>query len=689
MNLSPLPIQQFFGNNGRPLDGGWLFTYEAGTSNKIATYTDESGLSQNTNPIVLDFRGEARIWLDPELSYKFILSPRGDSDPPTKAIWTVDNISSGLTTADITQQFIGRLLWPRTSAEVSAGVTPVNYAYPPGYAERYGATGSGDAGPGIERMLSAEQEGNPLSELTANRTYSLNTWTTFNDANPMRIIGYGAALEGPSSAVDFADPSATLLIKGITFDHWRSVLHRESTEGGTVSRPRIFDSRLTDLSDVGINLEVAINDLYVHRNLWEDAAGGYSLRIGEDVAANQDTWKKLSVCFNNFLDVDGSGTTNAGGMILYGKETAIIGNMIEDVDSVDGEAWGIYTKCRFNSIAFNIVRDVNATSSDSAWGINVKGNVKADTATPQGFMTRVIGNHVENIRGETNSGGYGIRIETDDVICIGNTALDCRNTGIAADADSSAGGTNVLILGNLARFTTVNSTIGVRVAALLNDINVSHNIVQNALIGVSLTSIDGTETDRIVSYNLLDTDGTSGEGIVVRRDKNFSGIDLVGNRVTRGSIGIRFESGSGVLSNVRVLDNDLQATTTPLSGTLPADIQIRHMWKFQTTAAGPTTAITLTLPDESAFMAELRAVGMKTDGADRAMYHREALFYRDGGGGATLQGTVQDLGTPQESNAAWDATMDASGNTVRVRLTGAAATTINWKLSLNIIAVGA
>jgi hypothetical protein len=130
MILTPSPKQQFFGNNGRPLDGGLLFTYAAGTNNKIDTYSNASG-TLNTNPIVLDFRGEANIWLDPELTYKFVLSPRGDTDPPTNPIWSVDNITPGLTSADITQQFIGRILWPRTQAEINADVTPTNYAIPP------------------------------------------------------------------------------------------------------------------------------------------------------------------------------------------------------------------------------------------------------------------------------------------------------------------------------------------------------------------------------------------------------------------------------------------------------------------------------------------------------------------------------------------------------------------------------
>jgi hypothetical protein len=93
MNLSPSPIQKFFANNGRPLVGGLLFTYEAGTSDKVDTYTNAGG-ALNTNPIVLDFRGECRLWIDPQQAYKFVLAPRGDTDPPTNPIWTVDDITA-------------------------------------------------------------------------------------------------------------------------------------------------------------------------------------------------------------------------------------------------------------------------------------------------------------------------------------------------------------------------------------------------------------------------------------------------------------------------------------------------------------------------------------------------------------------------------------------------------------------
>ena len=92
--LSPSPKRQFFDNNGRPLVGGKLFTYEAGSSTKLATYTDSAGLTPNENPIVLDYRGEANVWIPPNVAYKYVLAPANDTDPPTSPIWSVDDIVS-------------------------------------------------------------------------------------------------------------------------------------------------------------------------------------------------------------------------------------------------------------------------------------------------------------------------------------------------------------------------------------------------------------------------------------------------------------------------------------------------------------------------------------------------------------------------------------------------------------------
>jgi hypothetical protein len=87
--LTPSPFMQFFTAAGVPLSGGKLYTYAAGTSTPLTTYTDYNGGTANTNPVVLDSRGEAAVWLDSSF-YKFILK-----DSTETLIWTADNISGG------------------------------------------------------------------------------------------------------------------------------------------------------------------------------------------------------------------------------------------------------------------------------------------------------------------------------------------------------------------------------------------------------------------------------------------------------------------------------------------------------------------------------------------------------------------------------------------------------------------
>jgi hypothetical protein len=84
--ISPQPKLQFFTANGEPLSGGKLYTYAAGTTTPLATYTDEGGLTPNANPVILNSRGEASVWLD-NANYKFKLTSSTDVE-----IWTVDDI---------------------------------------------------------------------------------------------------------------------------------------------------------------------------------------------------------------------------------------------------------------------------------------------------------------------------------------------------------------------------------------------------------------------------------------------------------------------------------------------------------------------------------------------------------------------------------------------------------------------
>lgn len=275
MNLAPLPIQKFFNNNGRPLDGGKLFTYVSGTTTKIATYTDASGGASNANPIILDFRGECRLWIDPTKAYTFVLAPSTDTDPPTNPFWTVNDITAapfafdnaavdtgsvnnialaipqisspvaftrivfkaantntgavsisinGGTAKALTWQNVGALAggsilaggiyqavfdgaqwqlqsampYPRTAAEVTAGVTPTDYSVPSHdkigevLAARYGADNAGvtAADTALANAVLVSASANQATIKFDHGQYRFTGTTT---------IGYGIMIEGPGS----------------------------------------------------------------------------------------------------------------------------------------------------------------------------------------------------------------------------------------------------------------------------------------------------------------------------------------------------------------------------------------------------------------------------------------------------------------------------------------------------------
>jgi hypothetical protein len=83
------PKFKAFDEEGKPLAGGKLYAYEAGTSTPKSTYHNPECTAPQPQPIILDANGEALLYgLG---SYKLILR-----DPNDIVLWTVD----GITTVD-------------------------------------------------------------------------------------------------------------------------------------------------------------------------------------------------------------------------------------------------------------------------------------------------------------------------------------------------------------------------------------------------------------------------------------------------------------------------------------------------------------------------------------------------------------------------------------------------------------
>jgi hypothetical protein len=133
--LAPLPFTRAFDNAGLPLGGGLLYTYQAGSTIPLATYADLAGTVLNSNPVVLDSTGQSTVRYQPGVAYKLVLT---DSTGATQ-LASRDNYYPPISD----QASLGAALYPQTTAELAAGITPTNYVFKMFDIRRYGADPTG------------------------------------------------------------------------------------------------------------------------------------------------------------------------------------------------------------------------------------------------------------------------------------------------------------------------------------------------------------------------------------------------------------------------------------------------------------------------------------------------------------------------------------------------------------------
>jgi hypothetical protein len=88
--LVPAPKWREITAAGVPCVGCKVYFFESGTATPANTYTDAGGGTPNANPVVLDSRGEANIWLDPTKLYRVRL----DSAASVTLWGPIDNVGA-------------------------------------------------------------------------------------------------------------------------------------------------------------------------------------------------------------------------------------------------------------------------------------------------------------------------------------------------------------------------------------------------------------------------------------------------------------------------------------------------------------------------------------------------------------------------------------------------------------------
>lgn len=223
----PQGKQNYETATGAPAVGWKLYTTDTGTNNPRTTWLDTAQVTPNANPVVLDARGEAVIFWSG--SYRVRLE-----DNLGNTIWTVDGVNyvdptvtmlADLATFSSSTKGAGmigfgpsvnypantvgaylNLLFARTSAEIAAGVTVVNYFRPPGNLFRYGGVGGSvalDTIAWLAAIAQANQLANDAAEIFVPVTTSgFFVNTTATATRPIKIRGCGSLVSLIVATID-------------------------------------------------------------------------------------------------------------------------------------------------------------------------------------------------------------------------------------------------------------------------------------------------------------------------------------------------------------------------------------------------------------------------------------------------------------------------------------------------------
>jgi hypothetical protein len=174
--FSPFGNQQFSASGTALAVGHKLYTYTAGSSSQLATYTDATGAVAQSNPIILNTLGmptNGQVWLTSGLAYKLVWTDASDV-----VIKTEDNIT-GVTGAAAISQFI------------ASGLTPTYVS-----ATQFTLPGDQTSAFHVNRRLQTTNTGGTIySTITASAYTTLTTVTVVNDSgvldSGLSAVNYG------------------------------------------------------------------------------------------------------------------------------------------------------------------------------------------------------------------------------------------------------------------------------------------------------------------------------------------------------------------------------------------------------------------------------------------------------------------------------------------------------------------
>lgn len=443
--LSPIGnVAQFI--NGIPANGAKLFTYVAGSSTKLTTYTDDGGLTAQANPIILDSRGEPAqpIWLTEGLNYKFVFAPSTDSDPPVSPIWDVDDVTG------INDSSVSLDQW------IDSGLTPTYVN-----ATQFTLVGDQTTAFQVNRRIKAT--------VTAGTVYGYISVSAYTSLTTVTVVLDSGTLDNGLSAVQLGliTPSETSLPNTLFMK-----------TGGTITGGTTFSA---DVTMSGSMLSLAKGaDVASATALPLITDGNYFDVTGTTTVTSFNSVGVGSVVMLHFDDAL-TLTHNATDLILPGGNNILTaaGDEALFVEYASGDYRCIsYTRASHSSVRVNVANGVGSTNTAIRRFTNILTNIGADityadSSTLGGsFTINSSGIYAISYNDQFNGGVLmGISLNSTQLTTAiqSITAADALNIviGPTANGPANAQWTGYLPAGSVIRaHASVNPTTGTTTSAV-------------------------------------------------------------------------------------------------------------------------------------------------------------------------------------------------------------------------------
>lgn len=216
--IQPDVFRTYVDNNGQPCASCLVFWYQAGTSTKQSAFSDVGLTTPLANPTTLNSSGRIAAggpFYTPGQSYKVVLAPATDTDPPAAPIVTQDNVGAVPPTGTATDTDV--------TATAGEGISAGDAVY--------WSDGSGGATAGRVYRTDAD---NTYSSSTAQAIGFATAAITTGSTGTIRRGGRITGLSGLTAGVTYFASATAGALTSTAPANSRAILQADSTTAGVI-----------------------------------------------------------------------------------------------------------------------------------------------------------------------------------------------------------------------------------------------------------------------------------------------------------------------------------------------------------------------------------------------------------------------------------------------------------------------